>query len=396
MNTIEKQYIFNLHYIGHKVFIIISILLAPLWGWAQSDVPLPFLSIEIGGNTRIIITDPEGNRTGSQGYEVHKASDNAHLVLAYGKQSISYAQPVLGKYELDLKGRHNEVYELVLAWYDGTQYEHQSYRFYAKAESSRKLDITLEDVGDGRWRVSSPSFEQVSAQIGRSEKDESTVWVSWQALEGVRSYYVYAKESGAMQFERILSTEATSSATGIPWGADAKLGPSYLAVSAVLENGRETALSLILATDDSDGDGYSDDREEARGTNPYARDSDGDGVDDFLEINRFYSDPLNQDSDGDDYSDGEEVNAGTLPNSDRSYPGVGQECAPPAQGDWEVHNDCTVVESDVIPADLIVFPKSILSIARGVTLWFDYLEHSILVLFGGGIKMAPDARIEQH
>jgi hypothetical protein len=281
---------------------------------------------------------------------------------------------------------------LTLAWYDGNQYRHTNYWMYSPADTAQQITLTLESTDTG-WTVTSSNVEHIDAEL--SEHASSTR-VSWQALGDAQEYRVYAKSPGDLEYQQVASTSATSSTTDIPWGVNSAGEPSYLRVGAILNNGQPTVLSPILSTADSDGDGLSDVREEREGTKADSADSDGDDLGDFVEINRYYTDPNNTDSDGDGHDDGTEVVAGTLPNNAASYPGVDIECAPPASGDWELRADCTVVADDEIPADLIVFPDSVLSLAQGVTLWFDYLEHSILVLFGGGIQLAPDAQIRQQ
>ena len=65
---------------------------------------------------------------------------------------------------------------------------------------------------------------------------------------------------------------------------------------------------------DTDGDGLSDDREKAAGTNPETPDTDGDGLTDGDEVLIRSTDPLKKDTDGDILTDGDEVNLyGTSP-----------------------------------------------------------------------------------
>ncbi|MBI2441692.1 MAG: hypothetical protein HYV35_10010, partial [Lentisphaerae bacterium] len=72
---------------------------------------------------------------------------------------------------------------------------------------------------------------------------------------------------------------------------------------------------------DTDGDGLSDWREVALGTNPYDPDSDNDGLLDGWEVAHGLN-PLNPDTDGDGYSDGMEVQWGSDPLSASSIPGA--------------------------------------------------------------------------
>jgi len=82
-------------------------------------------------------------------------------------------------------------------------------------------------------------------------------------------------------------------------------------------------VSIIPSTssqsNDSDGDGLSDDEEMDQGTDPLDPDSDDDGLTDGEEID-LGTDPLDPDSDDDGISDGGEVNSGTDPNDPLDTP----------------------------------------------------------------------------
>jgi len=64
---------------------------------------------------------------------------------------------------------------------------------------------------------------------------------------------------------------------------------------------------------DSDGDGLTDNIENELGTDSQKFDTDEDGLNDFEEIQIYFSDPNNPDTDEDGYLDGEEVQNGFSP-----------------------------------------------------------------------------------
>ncbi len=66
-------------------------------------------------------------------------------------------------------------------------------------------------------------------------------------------------------------------------------------------------------TTDTDGDGLSDAREVALGTNPNLVDTDADNLNDREEVEVYLTDPLNPDTDGDTFKDGDEVRNGYNP-----------------------------------------------------------------------------------
>lgn len=79
-----------------------------------------------------------------------------------------------------------------------------------------------------------------------------------------------------------------------------------------LEVEEETEDELYFEKD-SDGDGLTDSVENQLGTNPQSFDTDNDGLNDFEEIQIYFSDPIKPDTDQDGYLDGEEVQNGYSP-----------------------------------------------------------------------------------
>jgi eukaryotic-like serine/threonine-protein kinase len=75
------------------------------------------------------------------------------------------------------------------------------------------------------------------------------------------------------------------------------------------------AAGTAQAKGDDDGDGLSNARELALGTDPNNPDTDGDGLSDGDEVNRYGTNPLMRDTDGDNLSDGEEVSLGLNPQN---------------------------------------------------------------------------------
>jgi hypothetical protein len=59
---------------------------------------------------------------------------------------------------------------------------------------------------------------------------------------------------------------------------------------------------------DTDGDGLTDDVEDAIGTDPNDPDSDDDGLTDGAEVGMHHTNPLDPDTDNDGLTDGEEIN----------------------------------------------------------------------------------------
>jgi len=84
-----------------------------------------------------------------------------------------------------------------------------------------------------------------------------------------------------------------------------------------------SATATAAVEGDTDGDGLSDIREQAIGTDPNLPDTDGDGLTDGEEVQVWRTNPLNRDTDGDSLIDGQEIKLGTDPlNRDTDGDGI--------------------------------------------------------------------------
>ncbi len=101
-------------------------------------------------------------------------------------------------------------------------------------------------------------------------------------------------------------------------GGDDGIDSSTVGEGDVFVFGSGSALSG-QRTDDTDGDGLSDDDELKLGTDPEMADTDKDGLSDFDEVNAG-TDPFAADSDGDGVSDYDELKLGTDPNDAADVP----------------------------------------------------------------------------
>lgn len=82
----------------------------------------------------------------------------------------------------------------------------------------------------------------------------------------------------------------------------------------------------VVAGQDSDGDGLSDEQEKEKNWNPDNPDMDGDGLHDGEEVNDYLTDPEDADSDSDGIADGEEVERGSDPTkSDKKNSNSGEQ-----------------------------------------------------------------------
>src|SRR6266487_4389686 len=130
------------------------------------------------------------------------------------------------------------------------------------------------------------------------------------------------------------------------------LPTSARATQTAAFNQTQAALS---GQSDSDGDGLTNDREPALGTDPLKPDTDGDKLSDRDEVEVRLTNPLNPDTDGDGLRDGDEIKLGSDPlNPDSDSDGLkdGQEnatCPRPLVPDSD--NDGIIDGKDLNPCD---------------------------------------------
>lgn len=373
--------------------LLAIILVLPLLCWGSSDEQLSF---SVSGRSRMIVTTPSGERTGSHGFNVYQETASAELGLNYNNEYILYANPPLGTYTLSFAGQYDEQFDLMLDHIDSSGYHQiETTRWNSAADvTDIALDVTRDS--EGNINIQSDAF---ITPVVRAAKDGNMTTINWDQVPGAILYTIYSMPEGYPFYRIIGTTAATSVSTEIPWATWDSHGVSdntyYFAVTATRSNGQETIFSSLVTNNDQDGDGYDDYREKKLGTDPTVSDSDGDGLSDFDESNQYYTDPLRSDTDGDGYSDGDEVQAGTLGNNRDSYPGRIASCDAPGTGDWHITKNCDVNTDLDIPADVIVHPNMLMTVQDQVTMWFDYIHHKILVMFGAGIKLNPGASIKQ-
>ncbi|MDG1478496.1 MAG: MYXO-CTERM sorting domain-containing protein [Myxococcota bacterium] len=121
----------------------------------------------------------------------------------------------------------------------------------------------------------------------------------------------YDSASGTVSWD--LGTLAGSGAESITLTLEASGSGSYdldaeLDWTVGRSEGGATCTESVDVTLDSDGDGLTNEEEDALGTDPLDADTDGDGLSDGDEVNDYTTDPLDSDTDADGLSDGDEVN----------------------------------------------------------------------------------------
>ena len=363
--------------------------------FAQEESVTNTIILSLDGRARMIVTDPSGAKIGSQGFDVHEEVDTADQYLGNDEQQIVFSQALAGTYSIDIKNQRSEQSLLTITTYGpGQPYKEQNLTLWSDKNTSATYAFDYDfSAIENSFRFTGLAAPRVSVEL----TDGMTV-LNWLPVQTASNYRVFYKRYDYPYYQYMGETSDQRFATNVQWASESNdmFVPNNLHYFVVLSekaDGSQSFLSSLVSNDDQDNDGYNDWREQALGTDSQSSDSDGDGIDDFSEVNRYYTNPLDSDSDNDGFTDNVEIASGTIPFNADSFPGKLDECI--GEGDWSVVSDCEVSQDTKVQGNIIVHPNALMTLRKRVTLWFDYTKNKILVLFGGGIKLEEGASIRQ-
>ena len=320
--------------------------------WVEADTYE--LTVELEGQGRFVLTNPHGDRVGSQNITIYEEVPDSTLFLDDDGQSVSITDATVGTYTLETSGHsYDRDAQLVFQYEhtDGT-FEYFEHSIFTRTSSSNTWDFVF-DPNLTETFIDSPYFG--APGLGHQNTD-NTVELVWETIEQAASYTVYRKEWFFPFYEEIATTQNTHYQTNDEWGEvvdqQTTIPSNWYTyrVSWSDVDGNESVLSLSVANNDRDNDGIDDYRETyVYDTNPDLVDTDSDGIDDFLEINRYGTNPRDSDTDDDAYSDGTEVEHNSDPLDRASVP-VDEDAH---KEEAEENQDDVIVEIIDVPAGYV-------------------------------------------
>lgn len=384
-------------------FIFSLILLHPIVASAQEQTEYTRrLIVEMNGENRFYIEQPNGDRSGSWRFDYD--FDAANIIdksLQSKYQAIVLGDPQPGTYVIETDNRFPGIYtsELSFTYIDP---ENQRYGGYTGDiavihNENDSFEFTLNAAGEEVISFDQ-TFDVVNqVQVFRTDSDTSRV--TWQPSQGFTgTYRVYKKQHNAdFDYSIVGETSSSELITDIDWGSY-QIATGVISkyasfvVSHVYPDGSESFLSNPAYNNDTDQDGFDDETETELGTDINNIDTDGDTLNDFFEVNIHNTDPTLADTDEDGFNDNIEIEAGTSPLDPNFFPS--DDCANPGEGDWYINNDCDLEQDEVAPADIIIGNNSTLTILDQVTLWFKGATNKILIMIGSSINLQSGASIK--
>jgi hypothetical protein len=164
--------------------------------------------------------------------------------------------------------------------------------------------------------IAKQAYEEIKSKLGSAGPTLDSIWANPTAsTDDYAAINLGQLKNVAKPFyDELISVDYT---TQYPWSGSTAVADDYaLANIGQVKNLFSFDLSTFSVTLDSDGDGLTDIREIALGTDPHLADTDGDGLPDGWEVSHG-TNPLvndaNADPDGDGLTNAQEYAAGTDP-----------------------------------------------------------------------------------
>ena len=124
-------------------------------------------------------------------------------------------------------------------------------------------------------------------------------------VAGIAGYIMLSQSPSKTDNLAGVNTNINSQKTNINAVNNSNISPN--ANSAINTNSTASINGSSKITNDTDGDGLTNEDEAKSGTDPKNPDTDNDGLSDREEVKVWKTNPLKADTDGDGYNDGEEI-----------------------------------------------------------------------------------------
>ena len=124
-------------------------------------------------------------------------------------------------------------------------------------------------------------------------------------VAGIAGYIMLSQGPSKTDNLAGVNTNINSQKTNINAVNNSNISPN--ANSAINANSTVSVNGSSKITNDTDGDGLTNEDEAKSGTDPKNPDTDGDNLSDREEVKTWKTNPLKADTDGDGYNDGEEI-----------------------------------------------------------------------------------------
>lgn len=303
---------------------------------SEGEKVVSSLGFSTNGNVRILVTNPQKNRTGmnydgtifteipnsSAGFMVGMDEDYHGGVGTSNPIDGDYFVSVfgdndLGDFSLNVQYVNFEERSFVEEFGLDGVYSKQPFYFTVKLQSQAEGSDVIQFFPGGTDVDRGIQYGFLSPTELRANLCGSLTCLSWSSQEKVDHFNVYStKDTYFAKYTKIAEVPGKDITfnTGDEWsgkkellelGADTK--QMVYAISAVNKYGTESLLSNVTTNSDRDYDFLSDEDEKEYGTDPTLFDTDGDGLNDNQEVYEFETDPLLPDTDGDGIGDYDEI-----------------------------------------------------------------------------------------
>jgi len=268
------------------------------------------------------LVSPSGKMLGFNPFTDSMVNDFASADMKMDSESgfMVVQNPEQGIYSLSLTSSYQRNFWGEIGYSDETHIEQSPFAGFIENGVFIIL-FTVNSASSPVISIDSQLLPPEGLQADPVQNSGLKTYLSWShgTQQTITGYKIYSRLDDEPYLSLLWTGEATNLTTSHVWSESSDITPNLYAVSAVLSDGTETLISVMVTNNDRDHDGLTDAEETALGSDMTKPDTDGDGLLDVEEYMNGTS-PVMTDTDGDGYSDYVEVQSGSDPLDKDSIP----------------------------------------------------------------------------
>ena len=285
----------------------------------------PALNLTVDGPVSPYLVSPSGKKLGFDPSTGSMVNDFATGDMKMDSETgfMSIASPEPGTYTLNLTSSYQRNFRGTIGYSDETRSEQMPFAGFI-GSGAFTIRFTVSSAAAPVISIDPQLLPPEGLQADPVQSSGLKTYLSWypETQHAITGYKIYSRLDDEPYLSLLWTGTPISLTTSHAWAESSAITPHLYAVSAVLSDGTETLISVLVTNNDRDHDGLTDADETTFGSDMNNPDTDGDGL---LDSDEYIhgTNPTKKDTDGDGYSDYDEVQRGSDPLDPNSVPSTG-------------------------------------------------------------------------